>query len=121
MSMLIVLALAVSSVSCTITLSKAFSWWREYLDARQSRFGVWLAALMHCPYCLSHYISAVLVAIYSTSRDLRPIWGAFDGPPLLDYAIVVFAVVAMAGGTTLVLKAAFWREPSVVVNIDGSK
>jgi len=76
---IILLALAVASTSVTISKSNALEWFRNQV----SRLGSWAEELIHCPYCLSHWIAAAGVCIM------------FQGT-VLDLAITTMAVVTLA-------------------------
>ena len=54
MSELILLALAVSAASVTITLSAIFRPLRGIVDVK----------ILHCPYCLSHWLAIGAVGFY---------------------------------------------------------
>ena len=84
MSELVLLALAVSAASVTITLSAAF---RPIRDAVSRRAVAW--GILHCPYCLSHWLSFAAVGFY------RP-WSAW-------LPVEWLAVVAWGGVCSLFL------------------
>lgn len=79
------LALFVSVVSLTITKAKAFSTIREKIIEKSD----WLGYLFSCPYCLSHWVSFLVVAVY------RPITVS-SGMLLVDLVVSVFVIVALA-------------------------
>lgn len=56
---IILLALAVASTSVTISKSNALEWFRNQV----SKLGRWPEKLIHCPYCLSHWIAAAGVLL----------------------------------------------------------
>ena len=56
---IILLALAVASTSVTISKSNALEWLRNLV----SKLGRWPEELIHCPYCLSHWIAAAGVLL----------------------------------------------------------
>ncbi len=71
---LIILALAVSSISYTITRSVLFAPIRKKLNWR----------VLKCCYCLSHWIAAFLIIL-----DNYPI-------EFLDFIIITFAVITLS-------------------------
>lgn len=93
---LLVLALATSAISVTITRSGLFHGLRSFAD-RRSR---WFGELMHCPYCMSHWVSLVLMWWYG----LRILPGTFW---LIDLLISALAVVATASFFTLLVMLSY--------------
>lgn len=85
------ISLVVSTTSVTISETKPFEKMRRFLKDRCG----WLGHLVGCPYCVSHYISGLLVLIY------RP--KIIEGFFLLDYIMTVFVVVALATFWSLVI------------------
>jgi len=78
------LASATSAISITITKGGVFSKQRQWIKGRNS----WLGKLVSCPYCLSHWVAAALVAIYQPT----PLSAWLP----VDLAISVFITVAIA-------------------------
>jgi hypothetical protein len=82
---LIGLSLAVGAVSVTVSKTKACGPLRRLA----ARGGGWLRDLVHCPYCLSHWLALAAVAIY------RPrVTGSEVA--VLDFAASLFILVALA-------------------------
>ena len=79
------LALFVSVISLTITKTKAFSTIREKIIEKSD----WLGYLFSCPYCLSHWVSLLVVTVY------RPITVS-SGMLLADLVVSIFVIVALA-------------------------
>jgi FlaA1/EpsC-like NDP-sugar epimerase len=79
------LALAVSVISLTITKSKVFSGIREKIVQKSERVG----SVVICPYCLSHWISFLLVAVY------RPMTVS-SGMLIIDLVVSALVIVALA-------------------------
>lgn len=90
------LALAVSVVSLTIAKTRAFSVIREKIAAKSE----WLGYLFSCPYCLSHWISFLVVAVY------RPITVS-SGIILADLAVSAFVIVALATVSSWIIYRAY--------------
>lgn len=89
------LALAVSSVSVTMTKSSIFKSTREWIDEKSSFFG----DLVHCPYCTSHWLSFAAVAVYQPRLLDSPYW-------VFDYAVSAFVIVTLASMSSgLVIRA----------------
>ncbi len=84
----VALALATSAISVTISRGGVFSRQRKWLLKNKN----WLGRLASCPYCTSHWVAAVLVAIYQPT--LLSMWRP------LDLAISVFIVLAMGAVIT---------------------
>ena len=72
------MALAVASLSITLTLSKACKPIRDI----GKEFGPWVGKLFNCPYCMSHWLAAGVV----TYR--KP----FDA----DFILIVFATITLS-------------------------
>lgn len=61
---LVVVAFATASISFTISWTMAFHWFRSMFD-EESKLG----ELVHCPYCLGHYVAWVVLLSF---EELRP-------------------------------------------------
>lgn len=59
MESLIILAMAVSTISLTVSKSKIFESTRNWVSGRSK----WLGELISCFYCFSHWVAAVLVLL----------------------------------------------------------
>lgn len=81
---MIVTALAVATVSLTMTRAVISRPWRARIKKKSS----WLGELFSCPYCFSHWAS--LVAVLIVRPTLTVTWYP------IDVAISVFAVIALA-------------------------
>jgi len=79
------LSLVASTTSVTLTKARVFRELREVVTG----WNAWLGKLVHCPYCMSHWISLVLVMVYHPGLT-------HCGFPVLDDAVSVFIIVAMA-------------------------
>lgn len=84
MAIIFFIALVVASVSFTITVTSVFKWLRELVSSIHPK----LEELIHCPYCLSHYIAALLIwltdFIYPLTNSL-----------LLNFLLTLFSVVGI--------------------------
>jgi len=81
---IIVLAFAAAAISTTITKAFIFAPMREWIFKRNE----WFGELFSCPYCMSHWVGFVLVAIY------RPI--LVEMCFVIDLLISVFVLVAIS-------------------------
>ena len=99
-----VLALAVGSVAFTLTRSKISSSYRVWLAGRapKNKFWQWMFDLFSCPYCLSHWLTFIAVAVYRPWIISRPFAGT--GWVVIQFVVTSLAVVAGAALTTLVIK-----------------
>ena len=83
----VILAMAVSPASLTITKTKVFKPFREAVAKRS----YWLGELFSCPYCLSHWLSFGAVALF------KPVVVSCGFFFLVDYAVSAFIIVGVAG------------------------
>jgi len=60
---LFMIALASASISFTITSTSIFLWLRELIAPVHHK----LEELIHCPWCLSHYITLGLLFVFDTN------------------------------------------------------
>lgn len=81
---LIVLALFVASVSFTISVTSIFSWLREGVSNIHPK----LEELIHCPYCLGHYIA--FIALLLTDFDKIP---HLTGNVIIDFMIAWLCIM----------------------------
>jgi len=97
----VLLAIAVSIISVTITRSKVFRGFRMFLDGKNE----WLHSLFTCAYCMSHWIAAALVC----AVDLR----LTRTMHVLDIIISVFVVVGLATLMSAVIQRVneFGKDP----------
>jgi len=81
----LVLAIASSSVSITITQTEMFA----PLRAAANKAGHQIGHLFHCFYCISHWVVIAGIVAY------RPVLIA-SGIPLIDWVVSAFFTIAMA-------------------------
>ena len=81
----IVLSLVVSTTSVTLTKARIFRELREAATRGNAR----LHDLVHCPYCMSHWISLLLVAVYRPRLTHASL-------VIADDLVSMFAIVALA-------------------------
>src|SRR5690606_8219476 len=85
MAIIFFMSLVVASVSFTITVTSIFKWLRELVSSIHPK----LEELIHCPYCLSHYIAAFVIWFtdfyYPLTNSL-----------LVNFLLTLFAIVAIA-------------------------
>lgn len=82
---LVILAMAVSAVSITVSLSKIAAPFRAWVKARSPFIG----DLVSCPYCFSHWASLLAVILF------RPL-PVHTGWVVADGLIAAFAMVSAA-------------------------
>jgi len=82
---LILLSLAVSGISFTITTTAMFTWLRELLSPIHHK----LEELVHCPWCLSHWVTFVILIWAPLYR--------FTGIPFVDFFLTAFSIVGISG------------------------
>ena len=87
MTEIILLALAVSSVSMTVATSNAMEWLRSLVSKLGQRF----EELIHCPYCLSHWLAAIVTLAW--------VKGSVSELVVTGFAIVTLASLASLGIT----------------------
>lgn len=92
---MLVLVLATSAISLTITKGSIFENLREQVIERSQ----WFGKLVSCPYCTSHWVSFILVAIYQPR--LVSSWWPFD------LLVSAFAIVALAAPVSWVVYHSF--------------
>jgi hypothetical protein len=85
------LSLAVSSVSMTVTTTYIFEWLRTLVSKLGRRF----ESLIHCPYCLSHWLAAAATLAWFEGSVYETI--------VTGFAIVTLASLASLGITHLFL------------------
>lgn len=105
---ILAMSLAAGAISMTIAKSQAFEPLRDWVKARSE----WFGDLIHCPYCVSHYVAIFFVGVYQPLllpglawAELSPIAGAFwpnlwpnikvFGPFFVNLVISVFTTVAI--------------------------
>lgn len=84
MTTVLYLSVVTAALSFTVTETKLFEPWRQWLDGKSRFWG----GLFACGYCLGHWISLALVAIY------RP--RLFEGWWPLDYLLTGVAIAWLA-------------------------
>lgn len=78
----VTMAFATASLSWTLTKTSLFDWFRDRLPTEGM-----IAELASCPYCVSHYIAVVIVALYKP----MPFTGVW-----IDLVPSVFALIGMS-------------------------
>ena len=67
--LLIMIALSTGAISFTITTTSIFIWLRELVSLIHKK----LEELIHCPWCLGHYISLAMIIIFRNEIIFLPI------------------------------------------------
>jgi len=86
MEKIIYIALLVGAISFTITTTSIFLSVRELI----SKWGHKLEELIHCPWCLSHYIAAIVLLITKDIILFTDIW-------IINFILTLFVIVAGSG------------------------
>jgi len=87
---LVIIAMAVSVISLTVTKTKVFKPMRLWIKSKSEFFG----ELFSCPYCFSFYPSVLFIILYA--GKLRLIYH-FDGYlSCIDYGISYLCMVCIA-------------------------
>lgn len=95
--LLVMISLATAAISFTITTTSIFTWLREWVSPWHHK----VEELIHCPWCLSHYISLVILAcVYDKTLFL-------DIPTWIHLAINWFALICLVGIYHFVLLRAY--------------
>ena len=95
MEMLFILALCVSSASFTISTTSIFKEVREKISGYHHKF----EELIHCPWCLSHWITFILLIMIGD-------WMTITGIGLIDFLLTTFAITCISGiGHYVLLRA----------------
>lgn len=95
-------ALAVGSLSMTLARSRMFREVRWWL-ARNGRDMTW--DLVKCPWCVSHWVAMVTVAVYEPVR--------MTNSPFLDWMLNWLAVVALAPVAAFLIHRIYGALPPV--------
>lgn len=89
------LAACVSSASFTITFTGIFKEIREKISKEHHK----LEELIHCPWCLSHWITFLFLIITGQEIEFTGIW-------LLDFMMTTFTITLLSGlGHYVLLRA----------------
>lgn len=83
---IIVVAMCAASISFTITTTSIFLWFRELISPIHHK----IEELIHCPYCISHYIILVIMLLTS---DI-PYFHIFSYT-ILNFLFLWFVIVAL--------------------------
>lgn len=84
---LVILSLAVAALSMTVAKSNVMAWLRDFV----SEFGAWAEELIHCPYCLSHWLAVVGVVMWLNGSVIELV--------ISGLAVVTLASLASLGIT----------------------
>jgi hypothetical protein len=93
---LFILSLGAAAISFTITTTSIFKWLRDIV----SGWGAKADELIHCPWCLGHYISLVIL-VYFGLGELH------NWDDVLGFIMSWFAMMGMVGLIHFVLLRAY--------------
>jgi len=97
--MILLLAFAVSGVTFTVSVTSIFSWLRELVSKIHPKF----EELIFCPWCLSFWVTTVLLLFKNKDIDLLIITNNI----VVNFFITVFAVMTVSGLIHFVLLRAY--------------
>jgi hypothetical protein len=80
----LIIALAGSAISMTLSKSEIFEKFRDWVVSKND----FLGKLINCPYCTSHYVNFTLLVLCN-SEILKMF------PPVINYVVVVFAMITI--------------------------
>lgn len=103
-----VLALAVGSASFTVARTKVSRPFREWVAQRST----WFGNLVTCPYCTSHWLAAIAIALYRP----RPV----EMTPVLDWGVAWLATVALSAAVIGVITNTSAPNPPISNTSAGS-
>lgn len=93
---LIIIAFACAAVSFTITVTSIFYWLRELVSPIHNK----VEELIHCPWCLNHYIVFATVALTGQTVLISGSW-------LVDFFITSFSIIGIGGVIHFILLRAY--------------
>lgn len=86
---ILAVALCAASISYTISVTSIFEWLRNLIE---DHIGGKIEELIHCPYCLGHYV--VLVIMFTT-RGLKYHLMPISGNIVYDFLFTWFCIVCV--------------------------
>ena len=86
---ILTVALCAASISYTISVTSIFEWLRNLIE---DHIGGKIEELIHCPYCLGHYV--VLVIMFTT-RGLKYHLMPISGNIVYDFLFTWFCIVCV--------------------------
>ena len=89
-------ALCVAAISFTITTTSMFTWLRNIFSWMHPK----LEELIHCPWCLAHWITFIIML----TADVPLIWVSNT---FYSFMFTAFAIIAIAGLVHYVLLRAY--------------
>lgn len=100
----------ISVVTTTLSKGKIFKKFRVFLknEFKEGTLGYHLGELLHCPYCLAHWVSFIITPWYMYKNyEYYEYFHSF----LFDFIIISFALVAISSlPTFLLIKYLKWLD-----------
>lgn len=87
LQLLVMISLASAAISFTITTTTIFEWLRELISPIHKK----IEELIHCPWCLGHYIVLVMLIIFNKQTLFLNV------PEFWHYLLNWFACVCLMG------------------------
>lgn len=84
----LVIASAIGAITFTISVTSIFKWLRELLSKIHSK----IDELIHCPFCLSFWITLIL-CFFLKRENIFQVTKIF----IIDYLVFIFAVMGVSG------------------------
>lgn len=88
-SYILAVALCAASISYTISTTNIFQWLRNLIT---DHIGGKIEELIHCPYCLGHY---VILVIMLTTKSVRSYLVPITGYLVYDFLFTWFCIVCV--------------------------
>ncbi len=88
-SYILAVALCAASISYTISVAGIFKWLRDWIT---DHIGGKVEELIHCPYCLGHY---VILVIMLTTKDICLYLIPITGLIVYDFLFTWFCIVCI--------------------------
>jgi hypothetical protein len=93
---LLIVSLAISGIAFTITVTSIFKGFREHVSGIHEK----LEELIHCPWCLSHWLFGFFLIFTQKAYVIYDLW-------IVDYAITGFAMITISGLCHFILLRAY--------------
>jgi hypothetical protein len=106
---MVFLSMACGAISMVLTKSSLFNFAHDWLEEKLSLVG----KLFNCPWCTSHWVAGVLIAIYNVDLfyGMRPAWSyvGWSSTPLylVDFAMNIFVMVVLAAVSSRIITTAY--------------
>jgi lipid-A-disaccharide synthase-like uncharacterized protein len=86
-----ILALVVASISFTVTTTSMFLWLREAVSTIHKK----IEELIHCPYCLGHWVTFIVLFCVPTRFIIEVLKPENIGCRIFNFLFTTFAIMGM--------------------------